>query len=124
MWPGESSLPSATSMVSPDLVGFRGAFADDDGSSDSFELFADDDGSSDSFELFADGNRRYRLTMLTARPVAGTWDVRTWLARLLEPVNAGPRPARAGTRGYARNDGDRTRTNLEILQAGCRAAQP
>src|SRR6266498_2621118 len=56
-----SALPSATSTVSPDLVRIRGAFTDDDGGSE-------------SFEVIADGNRRYRMTMLTG-PGTGYYQV-------------------------------------------------
>ena len=62
-----SALPSATSTVSPDLVGIRGAFTGDEGGPE-------------SFELFADGNRRFRLTMLTG-PGAGYYQV--WDGKVL-----------------------------------------
>jgi hypothetical protein len=63
----DSALPSATSTVSADLVRIRGAFTDDEGGPE-------------SFELFADGNRRFRLTMLTG-PGAGYYQV--WDGKVL-----------------------------------------
>ena len=62
-----STLPSATSTVSPDLVRIRGAFTDDEGGPE-------------SFELFADGNTRFRLTMLTGAS-AGYYQV--WDGKVL-----------------------------------------
>jgi hypothetical protein len=56
-----STLPSATSTASPDLVRMRG-------------VSTDDDGGSEAFEVIADGNRRFRLTMLTG-PGAGYYQV-------------------------------------------------
>ncbi|MGY4766954.1 hypothetical protein ACXC9Q_08550 [Kribbella sp. CWNU-51] len=58
-----SALPSATSTASPDLGRIRGAFTEDEGGPE-------------SFELFADGNRRFRLTMLTGRGAgySQVWD--------------------------------------------------